>query len=640
MQYNIDFEICALVFLVILYINFRLVRHVSSAQSRAYHVLLLATIVDIVSDIIGSIMINHYKDVSIFASTSIMTIFMFMQAVLPFIILNYIVIMGNTDYSKRKRDFYVISAIPAAAMAIITIVNIFGPLTFYIDKKGYHHAFFHDFYYYSAGFYLVLSIVYVLGFCKKLPLAQHIRIYAMAFAIVIATVLQYYYPECNLSCVGVACGIFILYLTVENPAVYADSVTSAMNRKAFFQHHVELVKLKKKKQIYVMALDNFKIINEVFGMDGGDELMRRLVTAIEQAYPKGKVYRYNSDIFVLVLDNKHQLESNEMDKIQKIVSNKLEFNGLDVELSACICHIPAKYEIGTTLELAKAIDYAISDAKRRGKNQNMVISEQFFNDMKRHATIEQAMLAGIDTDFFEVHYQVIYDAERKGFHSMEALARLNVPGYGYIPPDEFIKIAEQNGMINQIGMLVLREVCRTIKNEKLWELGIEFVEVNLSVVQCMRENLSKEIVEAIEEFGIPAEMINLEITESTAAYSEKTLIQNMQDLIEHKIDFSLDDYGSGYSNLNYIALLPFSIIKIDKEFVWAAFRDEKMRKILQNTIETFKDINFKVLAEGAESKEMVDALTEMGIDYIQGYYFSKPLPKDKMVALLKRSENL
>ena len=635
MTYNVDFEVCALVFLVILYINFRLVRRVSSAQSRVYHILLLAAIVDIVSDIIGSIMINHYQVVSSFVSTIVMTIFMFMQAVIPYIIMNYIVIMGNTEYNKKKRNFYFISAIPATMMVIITIMNLFGPLTFYIDRKGYHHAFFHDFYYYSAGFYLVLSIVYVMMVCRKLPLIQHIRIYAMALIIVSATVLQYYYPEYNLTGVGVACGIFILYLTVENPAVYADSVTSALNRKAFFQHHSELVKLKKKKQIYVLALDNFKIINEVFGMDGGDELMRRLVSAVQQHYPKGKIYRYNSDIFALVLDNKHQLETDEMDEIRSIISNKLELNGLDVELSACVCHIPAKYEISTTLELSKAVDYAITEAKRRGKAQNIEISDRFFNELKRRATIEQTMLAAIDTDFFEVHYQLIYDTERKGFHSMEALARLNVPGYGYIPPDEFIKIAEQNGMINQIGMLVLSEVCKTIRDEKLADLGIDFVEVNLSVVQCMRENLSEEIVDVIGQFGIPAEMINLEITESTAAYSEKTLLQNMENLIENKIKFSLDDYGSGYSNINYIALLPFSIIKIDKEFVWAAFRDEKMRRILQNTIETFKDINFKVLAEGAESREVADALIEMGIDYIQGYYFSKPVPKEKMIELLK-----
>ena len=637
MQYNVDFEVCALIFLIVLYVNFVVVKRLGNAQTRTYNALMIVTIFDIALDITSSILINNYKPGDKTINIAVTTGFLLLQAFLPYIMMNYIVILADTDYSPKKRNFYLIVSVPMVSLLIITVVNLFGPLTFYFDKDGYHHAFLHDLYYIFAGFYLLVSIIFVLGFYNKVPLKNHIRIYMMAVVIIGVTVVQYYHPEYNITGVGVAIGIFILYLTVENPATYADAITDAMNRKAFFRHHEELGRMYKKSQIYIMALDNFKIINEVFGMEGGDELMRRLVKMLQQNYPKGKIFRYNSDIFALILDHKKQLTTDETDNIQHVISNKLEINGLEVELSACICHIPVKYDIKSSLELTKTIDYAISTAKSRGKGQKLELSDQFFNDMKRKATIEQAMLAAIDTDFFEVHYQVIYDTKAKSFRSMEALARLNVPGYGYISPDEFIKIAEQNGMINQIGALVLREVCKTIKEEKLRELGIDYVEVNLSVVQCMRDNLRDEIVGIIEEYGIPAEMINLEITESVAAYSENTLIENMEELIESGIDFSLDDYGSGYSNINYIALLPFKIIKIDKEFVWAGFRDEKMGRILRNTIETFKDIDFKVLAEGAESEEMVNKLIEMGIDDIQGYYFSKPVPREEMVALLKSS---
>lgn len=636
MQYNVDFEVCALIFMIVLYVNFVTVKRLSNTQTRAYNALLIVTIFDIALDIYSSILINNFTPETKGINVAVCTGFLLLQAFLPYIMMNYIVILADADYTSRKRNFYLIVSIPMVSLLIITIVNLFGPLTFYFDNKGYHHAVLHDLYYIFAGFYLLVGILYVMMFHKNVNIKQRIRIYMMAAVIVAVTVIQYYHPEYNLTGAGVAIGIFILYLTVENPAAYADAITDAMNRKAFFKHHEELRRMKKKSQIYVMALDNFKIINEVFGMEGGDELMRRLVISLQQSYPKGKIFRYNSDIFALILDHKNQLTTDEIDNIQNIIRDKIELNGLEVELSACICHISSKYDMQTSLELTKTIDYAITEVKSRGKGQKLEVSEQFFNDLKRHATIEQAMLAAIDTNFFEVHYQVIYDAHTNSFRSMEALARLNVPGYGYISPDEFIKIAEQNGMINKIGVLVLREVCKTIKEEKLRELGIEFVEVNLSVVQCMRENLRDEIVEVIEEFGIPADMINLEITESVAAYSENTLIQNMESLIEAGIDFSLDDYGSGYSNINYIALLPFKIIKIDKEFVWAGFRDEKMSRILRNTIETFKDIGFKVLAEGAESEEMAKALIDMGIDHIQGYYYSKPLSRANTVALLKK----
>lgn len=130
-------------------------------------------------------------------------------------------------------------------------------------------------------------------------------------------------------------------------------------------------------------------------------------------------------------------------------------------------------------------------------------------------------------------------------------------------------------------------------------------------------------------------MINLEITESAAAYSEETLVRNMAWLSLADITFSLDDYGSGYSNVNYLVDLPFTIVKLDKYMIWSAFKQVKMRKILENTIAMFKDINLKVVAEGIETEEMAEAVTSMGADYIQGYYYAKPMPKDALIELLQ-----
>jgi EAL domain-containing protein (putative c-di-GMP-specific phosphodiesterase class I) len=218
---------------------------------------------------------------------------------------------------------------------------------------------------------------------------------------------------------------------------------------------------------------------------------------------------------------------------------------------------------------------------------------------------------------------------------MEALARLNVPDYGYVSHEEFIRIAEQNGTINKIGILVLEEVCKFIKQFNLKSKGIEFIEVNLSVVQCMQEKIYKEIDNVLKKYNIPSEMINLEITESAAAYSEKRLIQNMARMTLMDLTFSLDDYGSGYSNINYLVDLPFTIVKIDKYVVWAAMKKVTSRMVLENTIAMFKDINLKVVTEGIEDLEMAKTVTDMGADYLQGYYYSKPLPKEKVIACLE-----
>ena len=245
-------------------------------------------------------------------------------------------------------------------------------------------------------------------------------------------------------------------------------------------------------------------------------------------------------------------------------------------------------------------------------------------------------MAEIERGRFEVHYQPIYDLKRKKICSLEALARLNVEGYGYVSPEEFIGIAEKNGSIIQLGQIVVDEVCRFIRDENLIEKGIEFIEINLSVVQCMREKLYKDIQEVLDKYNIPTSMINLEITESAAAYSEERLLRNMARLSMRGISFSLDDYGSGYSNISYLVKMPFSIVKIDKFFLWGAVKKISTRLILENTIKLFKEINKKIVVEGVETLEMAQMVDAMGADYIQGYFYSKPVSKDKVMDVVTR----
>lgn len=157
------------------------------------------------------------------------------------------------------------------------------------------------------------------------------------------------------------------------------------------------------------------------------------------------------------------------------------------------------------------------------------------------------------------------------------------------------------------------------------------------MVQCVQEHIHEDIEGIMKKYGIDASKINLEITESAAAYSEERLIQNMKKMSQAGISFSLDDYGSGYSNINYLVDLPFSIVKIDKYLVWAAMKNETSRVILENVIAMFKKIHLKVVVEGIEDLQMVRMVTDMGADYLQGYYYSKPLMKEKIMEQLEET---
>nr|MCR5287028.1 EAL domain-containing protein [Saccharofermentans sp.] len=260
---------------------------------------------------------------------------------------------------------------------------------------------------------------------------------------------------------------------------------------------------------------------------------------------------------------------------------------------------------------------------------------------ERGVLIERLIDKALKNRSFQVYYQPIWNSESGRFTSAEALCRLIDSEYGFIPPDEFIPVAERNGSILDIGQFVFEEVCRTYQEEQLASLGIEYVEVNLSVVQCLSKNLMKTFDETLKKYQLSAERINLEITESATTENMSVLYDTIDVLKNSKFSFSLDDYGTGYSNISYMYEMPFSIIKIDKSILWKA-KNPKTGEVeknghiyLENTIRMLKDMGYSVLLEGVETVEQKMLLEELGCHYFQGYYFSKPLQKQVFTDFLK-----
>ena len=207
---------------------------------------------------------------------------------------------------------------------------------------------------------------------------------------------------------------------------------------------------------------------------------------------------------------------------------------------------------------------------------------------------------------------------------------------GYISPEEFVPIAEHHGLIIEMGTFVFREVCRFIAERRLWERGIEYIDVNLSVVQCMQENLHEQLLAILDEFHLPYHCINLEITETAAVLSSEKLRNNMTRLMEKGVNFSLDDYGTGFSNTASIIEYPFHTIKLDKSMLWSATDSEKAMCALEHMIAMIKSMHMELICEGVETQSQATMLEHMGCDYFQGYYFSKPVNSETFLELLAR----
>ncbi len=307
-------------------------------------------------------------------------------------------------------------------------------------------------------------------------------------------------------------------------------------------------------------------------------------------------------------------------------------NGLNLTVlpSVCVFKFPEDTKSVEQLRLF------LSDLRNHKYSNGVNLASTYMKnkDYTIMANMDTILKDAIENDRFEVYYQPIYSNEKNGFNSAEALLRLITPEYGFIRPDLFIPMAEESGAIHKIGLIVLEKVCRFISSDEFKKLGLDYIEVNLSVVQCMDKNLADKILSVCKKYGVNPSQLNLEITETASIFTQRNMIKNINRLFETGYSFSLDDFGTGYSNLVRIASLPLNIVKLDKSFTWTE-NSEDLKIILENTINMIKKMNMKIVVEGVETEEMLKRFKNLGCEYIQGYYFSKPLPEYDFINYIK-----
>ena len=632
MTYNVDLEVCAVLFLALLCVISQTRKKLEGYQSMVFQIYLYLVLASNVLDIVATSCLPYYDTLPAWINWGINAIFLTVQMSLPVIFVMYIYRkLPKTTGLERK--MISLCCIPSAVGQILCLTSPLHHLIFYFDGSGYHHGPMHIYLYTNVAFYMIVSLYLAIRWRKQLGWREFPLLFTMIGIPALAVIVQFAMPQVMLAGVGSALSVYIMYFMVESNVSLLDPITGALNRKAMTDAVERDLKAGKLEDIYAVAPDNFKLINEMYGLEGGNEILSDLAKAMMKAFGDKKVFRFGGDTFAILAEKGN---TDTLDRLRDLIGRIYHIGDAEVRVTACVGLVHASNH--PVEELVSAIEYAVAEAKARGKGQFFEVEETAAEEMVRKKAIEQTMMQNIREGHFEVHYQLIYDIRRKGFYSMEALARLNVPNYGYVSPEEFIKIAEKNGSITQLGMLVLEECCRFIRESDLHARGIDFIEVNLSMVQCMQPEIHKDVLRIMQKYQVPTHMINFEVTESVAASSEELLIRNMERFTEQRIHLSLDDYGSGYSNINYLVDLPFSIVKIDKYVVWAAMKNETSRIILGNTIRTFKNIGLRVVAEGVEDQEMADMIADMGADYIQGFFYSRPVPKEKILERLKEEK--
>ncbi len=444
-----------------------------------------------------------------------------------------------------------------------------------------------------------------------------------------AAVVQFLNNELLLVGYAGAVGILIIFLRQENPEYMADHVTGLYNQDALLLYA---------RKLYNMDRE-FSVLSIWFnlGISRADDGEREQAVMVEFArrlprLPGTRVFKMAEDEVWMVFDELSQVD-NTIEQIKVFIESGRKEIGAMAQVE--YTYMPSSLLADDYQEMVHLLQYA------RWKNQDHTVSnfrqvdKEFVVQMKQEKAMELMLEQAMAEERIEVFYQPIYSTREHRFVSAEALVRMRNTEGKLVPPAAFISVAERNGKILQLGEIVFDKVCRFFTEQHLEQYGLHYIEVNLSVVQCSYKQLADDYISIMEKYRINPGYINLEITESASMSAKKTLLGNMQRLMEYGVHFSLDDFGTGQSNLNYIVDMPVDIVKFDREMSQAFFRDEKAQYVMNAAMQMIHGMQLKIVSEGIEEEEQYRKMAQLGIDYIQGYYFSKPLPETEFVDFMK-----
>jgi len=637
MNYNLAYDCCAIPILLILLIISRNQRQAPFLQNRRYRYLVLSvlglTIADIL-DVIGTMHTAFFPKAYLYATSYLYFVFLCFT---PYFIMIYAISLKEVRLGKDNKLMSASILGPAILWALFLFSNVFNQSIFYYDENlVYHRGPLQIVNYIMAFYYVVYAIAFVQKNKKLIDVESVRSVCVFAVLSVGAGAFQLFYEGQLVIAYFITISVLIIFLTVQRPDTYLDGLTGQLNKSTFARLYEFYRTGKKDFGIIFIYIEDLKLANQAIGVDRVNNIMVQIGEFLEQ-FAVNRTFYLGVSTFALMTD-KNANKDAIVKKIHERFDAKWTSRDASINMSCRTLSLSSPKDV-SDLEEVYAYNQCLVDAS--GYEYTHFDTDKLnIDSAKRRILVETAIKRAIEEDNFVMYYQPIVSTKTDKVVSAEALIRLIDPELGFVSPDEFIPIAEKNGSILKIGEIVFRKVFQFIKDYDLKAKGVEYIEINLSVVQCMQDDMSEKLVKLMKDYGIDAGRINLEITETAAIESSRTLVKNMTFLTNENVSFSLDDFGSGYSNMNSVLDLPLDMVKFDKHMVDVATEKEKGKIVLASSATMIKRMDMKIVAEGVETIEQAEEMKKMGVDYIQGYLYSKPVPAHAFVEFVNKHNSV
>lgn len=426
-----------------------------------------------------------------------------------------------------------------------------------------------------------------------------------------------------------------------------DALTALPNQLMFYSQARTMLALSRRVKlplgIMVVDIDRFRGIVEAFGHAAGDELLRQVAGRLSGFVRESdSVGRLEGDVFAVVLSELAEASQAAVvaGRVLENLAIPMRVEGQEIFATVSIGLAFHPHDGASVHELVSCAQLAMRHAKQSGRNTYAFFSPAMHESQRDRLLLETDLRNGVLREEFVLHYQPKVSCVNGKVTGAEALVRWHHPRRGIVPPDEFIPLLEETGLIIQVGRWVLNTACKQAMAWRQEGLILPSVAVNLSARQLQYNRLCDDVACALEESGLPAECLDLEITESMLMVNAEAAISTLTNLKAIGVTISLDDFGTGYSSLAYLKRFPLDAVKVDRSFVQDITADSDDASITRAVITMAHHLKLKVVAEGVETAGQLAMLISHQCDVIQGYFFSRPLPDEGMTALLQEDRQL
>jgi len=634
MNYVIEYELVAFIALVIVSLKYFFSTYFPSTQNRIFGYILLATLLTLLFDIITAYTLSYVDSFPFWLNQLLNTLYFSFQTINPPIFLIYILsLLGYLSILKSKRILLIF--IPAIInLLLLFIINPFTELFFFINSiDGYSYGPWFYLLHIVALIYLLISLIFSIRFRDKLSRVQFRTILGFVFSILITMYLQARFPRYLITGVILSFGSIIMYFTLQNPQHMKDVLTGCFNYNALLEYLSELIKSKQRFHLIAVNINDFSRINRIFGLKNGNQILINLCEYISNLEDDIWVFRMKGTRFVIITENDSSYTT-----LKTMLENRIDsswdvgLNQIFVSISICSM-FELNHYVKSIDNVVNFIETSFIQSEVNGIKKKIISSDEgLYNQIERMMAVESALRKALDTNLgFDLNFQPIYSVKEGKFKSAETLLRLNDSILGSISPSEFVPIAEKNGLVLQMDLLVVEKVCQFIAHYNPKEsLGLDYLSINLSAAEFMNRQMPKQMTELLNQYQIDPNFIVFEITETVATVSYDIVSACMQEYRTRGFRFALDDFGTGYANLSQVVSLPFSIVKIDRGLLFGS------RIVLEDLLHMFKRLGLTNIIEGVETIEQSEFIKEMEVDYIQGYLYANPLNESSFVTFITK----